>query len=156
APPGTERVGHPPAGGEQSGVELHVLVHGDGPVAPVARGDETELPTAFFRGERALFVARREPAAFGHDPDLEEVHGLGLRGVVLAEREGVAAVEPADVRQTTLVRGTYGDHRPVPPSGAYTTGRRATPPRSRGDDVGGQRPTQAWFTQAARGGIAQR
>jgi hypothetical protein len=34
--------------------------------------------------EGALLVARRQPLAFGHQPVLQQVHGLGARGVALA------------------------------------------------------------------------
>src|SRR5438552_13894887 len=64
--------------------EPDVLVHGDRAVAPVARGDPAE-PALHLRGrERALLVAGREPLPLGQDPDLEKVHGLGARRVVLA------------------------------------------------------------------------
>src|SRR5256885_16792958 len=70
--------------------EPDVLVHGDRAVAPVARGDQAE-PALHLRGrERALLVAGRKPLPLGQDPDLEKVHGLGARRVVLAVRNAGA------------------------------------------------------------------
>src|SRR5207247_1131187 len=66
------------------------LVHGERAVAPVGRGRNAQ-PALHLRGrERALLVAGREPLPLGQDPDLEKVHGLDARRVVLAVRDAGA------------------------------------------------------------------
>src|SRR5262249_51269551 len=45
-------------------------------------------------------VGRREPALVGHDPDLQEVHGLGLRMVVLAVHHPGARAHELDLAGT--------------------------------------------------------
>src|SRR5439155_1119305 len=67
-----------------------VLVQGDRALAPIARGHHAQ-PALHLRGrERALLVAGRELLPLGQDPDLEKVHGLGARRVVLAVRDAGA------------------------------------------------------------------
>src|SRR6516162_4608869 len=72
------------AGGEGPRVEADVLMDGERAVPAVGRGAELEPPVALGGRERLLLVARRQAGARGDDPDLQEVHGLGARGVELA------------------------------------------------------------------------
>ncbi len=72
---------------------------------------------------------RREAAARRHavlvdDAQRPEVHVGGV--VIVAEREGVAAVEPAEIRPSPLVGFAKGQHvcLLVPISGAFRFGGR--------------------------------
>src|SRR5262245_15614649 len=86
-------------------MERHVLVDAHRALAAVARGDEAEPAAQLRRLEVRLLVAGCQARALGQDPDLEEVHALGLRGVVLA------VLDPRARAHALHVAGA--DHRAV-------------------------------------------
>jgi hypothetical protein len=81
---------------EQARVEPGVGVDPQGPLAALGIDDEPERARSLGLAEGALLVARLETSAVGHDPDLQEVHGHLLRGVVLAVGHASARAHPLD------------------------------------------------------------
>src|SRR6185503_16824897 len=71
-------------------LEARVLPDRDRAVLAVRRGDEAEPARLQSAGEALLRVARPRALLVRLDPDLEEVDGLLLRGVVLAVRDARA------------------------------------------------------------------
>src|SRR5262249_16750833 len=69
---------------EQRRIEIGILMDADGTVAAVARGDEAQPASLVAVGEGLLLVARRQPFLVWQQPDLQEVHRLIGRVVVLA------------------------------------------------------------------------
>src|SRR3546814_8011331 len=50
----------------------------------VCSSDLAQPPAQFLRRERLLLVARREAGALGQNPDLQQMHRILVRGVILA------------------------------------------------------------------------
>ena len=67
------------------------------PSRPSLDASRTKPLRAAVRVEGLLVVAGGEPARVGHHPDLQEVHGLGLRGVVLAVGDAGAGPHELDL-----------------------------------------------------------
>jgi hypothetical protein len=59
-------------------------MHRNRAVAAMRRDDVNPLPTVFFEIKRTLLVAELQAVRVGKNPNLEEVHRIGLRCVVLA------------------------------------------------------------------------
>ena len=72
------------AGRQPRRIGARILVDRHRAVGAVGRGHEPQPPALVLVGERLLLVAGRDAARGRLDPDLQEVHGLGRRGVELA------------------------------------------------------------------------
>src|SRR5262245_8725949 len=59
-------------------------MHRDGTIASISRSNESPGASMLMERESILFIARHQTHLIWHDPDLQEVHRLGLRRVVLA------------------------------------------------------------------------
>jgi hypothetical protein len=104
-PPRRDRNLQRAIGGQRRAVQGHILVDGHAAVPPVARADEIQPRLALGdRGQRLLLVARGDAALLRHDPDLEEVDGLGLARIIFAmldARAGRHALELAGADHRT-------------------------------------------------------
>jgi hypothetical protein len=69
---------------EEARVEPRVAVDRHAPVGRVGRGHEAQAALLVGGAEGLLLVARRDARLGGLQPDLEEVHRVGRRGVELA------------------------------------------------------------------------
>ena len=69
---------------EQAGIDPRILAHGQGTAIAFGRDDLAQAAALVGLGEVHLLVARLSAALVGHDPDLQEVHGIGARMVELA------------------------------------------------------------------------
>src|SRR5581483_3724590 len=82
----SERVDDLLSGLEHAREERRVLVHRHRSLAAIPRRDQAQSPALLVDRKEALLVTGPEIAAFGKDPDLQQVHGLGPRGVLLTVR----------------------------------------------------------------------
>src|SRR5262245_60922888 len=95
--PARERVPELAAGVRRRDVQTRVLVDANGPFAARRRRHEPEPVRALRAVERALFVARLDALAVGDEPDLQEVHVGGLRGVELAVADARSGAHALDL-----------------------------------------------------------
>src|SRR5262249_42185187 len=70
--------------GEDRHRDVHVLLYLEALLAAVSGGEEGEAALGRPPVEGPLGVGRREAPRVRYDPDLQEMHGLGARVVVLA------------------------------------------------------------------------
>src|SRR5215469_473248 len=97
APPRCECVVGALSAVEETGVHAYVLPDDERAVFSSMRCDEPQA-AAFVRGtEMLLLVAGRQSFGFGLDPDLQEVHRLGLRGIELAVGDAGTGAHALDV-----------------------------------------------------------
>src|SRR6185503_4161183 len=82
---------------EERGVEARILVDRDRTLPAIGRGDEAKLPALGLGLEALLLVARRDAAARGLDPDLQEMHRIPVGSVELAVRDARARAHALDV-----------------------------------------------------------
>src|SRR5919197_6476974 len=96
---------------EERDVERDILVHGDSSVLAVACCNQPQPSALLLFRESLLFITRLDAFAFGQDPNLEQVHGIGFRGIELAVQDagagahslGIARTDDGPVPQTVLV-----------------------------------------------------
>ena len=69
---------------EQRGVEIRILVNQDRTIAPIGRSNQAELAALLLGSEKFLLVARLDTHHCRFDPDLQEMHWILPRRVVLA------------------------------------------------------------------------
>src|SRR6185436_19336249 len=79
---------------EDGGVERDVLVDRQGAPFTALAGDGEEAAGENVAADVALLVLGLQAAAVGEDPDLQEVHGLGGRSVLLAVLDAGAGGHP--------------------------------------------------------------
>src|SRR5205823_6276606 len=79
---------------EQRAQDVGVLPDVDRSLAAALRGQQTKLAAAVFQRKCLLLVPRSDAARIRHDPDLQEVHRLLARGVVLAVHHAAACAYP--------------------------------------------------------------
>jgi hypothetical protein len=84
----------------------NVLLDLDGAVPPVLRGEPDEALAGSRRVEGLLVVAGGEPARVRHHPDLQEVHGLRLRCVVLAVGDARARPHELVIKEPVSIART--------------------------------------------------
>src|SRR5262245_48262003 len=69
---------------ETSRPNVDILMHRHGTIASLFRSDESPSPAIFIERDRLLFITGHQTCLAGNNPDLQEVHQLGLRCVVFA------------------------------------------------------------------------
>jgi hypothetical protein len=73
----------------------------------------------FGLGKRLLLITGTNPAPLGHQPDLEEVDGLAVRGVVLAVGDARTGTHALDLPRADHVAGPMLSLCSKPPSSTY-------------------------------------
>src|ERR671919_304059 len=72
-------------------------MRGNRAFAAILRDDRDPLPTVLLELKRTLFITRQQTCLVWDDPNLQEVHGLGLRCVVLAVADACSRAHPLHV-----------------------------------------------------------
>src|ERR1051325_3282593 len=80
--------------------QTHILMHRHGSVATILSRNQAQLPTSVILGKRLLLVTRLKVDRVRQDPDLQQVHALGIRRILLAVSHTSARTHPLHVAGT--------------------------------------------------------
>src|SRR5215813_477025 len=72
----------------------------DGTFTTVSSRNQNPFRAVLFEIQRALFITRLQPGLVGNNPDLQKVHRLGLRRVVLAVADSSSGTHPLNITYT--------------------------------------------------------
>src|SRR5262245_34133448 len=75
-------------------------MHRDGTIAPIFRRDESPCALMLMERESLLFITRHQTHLVRDDPNLQEMYGLVLRGIVFAVADSRSGAHPLHVARS--------------------------------------------------------
>jgi hypothetical protein len=94
---GTDGHGDRRAGGQNRGIEVQILMDGDGVIAAIAGGEEAELALLAVVGKGFLLIAGGDAGLLRDDPDLQQMGGAVGGGIEFAVGDAGSGTQTLDV-----------------------------------------------------------